>query len=42
VILWIVATSIMFFVIADVLKVWLNTRIVGAQPKCAATAYAME
>jgi H+-transporting ATPase len=42
VILWIVAMSIAFFVIADILKVWLNNRITVAHPKCAAPAYAME
>ncbi|MGD0079936.1 MAG: hypothetical protein ABSB80_04725 [Methanoregula sp.] len=42
VILWIVAMSITFFVIADILKVRLNDRISVANPKCAAPAYAME
>jgi H+-transporting ATPase len=42
VILWIVVMSIAFFVIADILKVWLNTRMVVAHLKCAAPAYAME
>ena len=42
VILWIVAMALAFFVIADILKVWLNNRIAVAQPKCAAPAYAME
>jgi len=42
VILWIVAMAIAFFVIADILKVWLNTRLAVAHPKCAAPAYAME
>jgi H+-transporting ATPase len=42
VILWIVAMSIAFFVIADILKVWLNNRIAIAHPKCSTPAYAKE
>jgi hypothetical protein len=42
VILWIVAMAIAFFVVADILKVWLNNRIAVAHPKYAAPAYAME